>query len=84
MKKNNDTTTNKTIADKVAEPFRKYRGEELDTRAKRGRKEWRKFQKQAEERAQTLEAEALATRLVAMAEAQKTWCPSFSICRPTR
>ncbi len=67
MKTNNDATTNQTNADKVAEPFRKYR-EKLDARAKQGPKAWVKFQRQAEQRAQTLEAEALATRLVAMAE----------------
>ena len=59
MKTSNDTSTNPAITHD--------RGE-FDPPGTRERKAWRKFQKQAEARAQTLEAEAMATRLVALAE----------------
>lgn len=56
-----------TKRDWILETFRKA-AEDLDRQTERERKQWRKFQNQAEARAQTLEAEAMATRLVALAE----------------
>ncbi len=56
-----------TKRDWILETFRKA-AKNLDRQTERERKQWRKFQSHAEQKAQTLEAEARATRLVAMAE----------------
>ena len=79
MTTNNGAITNQTIADPVAEAFGKA-AEDLDRRTRRARKQWRKFQDEAEQKAQTLEAEALATRLVALAEdPQDVMCLVFDL-----